>query len=54
MRKHQELGDCFLPLPTSGADASGRSTGKNQHLMIFLENAKDLPDMITCTGAEFW
>ena len=33
----------------------GRSTGKNPVLVIiFLENTREFPEIITSTGAKFW
>ena len=46
------MGDSYIT--TTGADALGRSTGKNPVLvMIFLENTSELPEIITSTGGDF-
>ena len=40
---------------TTGADASGCNIGKSSVLaIIFLENTRELPEMITNSGAKFW
>ena len=47
------MGDSFIT--TTGADASGRNTSKNQYwqsIIHFLEDTRESPEMITSTGAK--
>ena len=47
----QKIGDKYFT--TTGADASGRSTGKKPILaIIFQENAREFPESIASTGAK--
>ena len=47
------MGDWFFT--TTGADASGAQYRQKPVLvMIFLENTREFPEIITSTGAKFW
>ena len=46
------LGDWFST--TTGAGVSGRSTGKIQLVIIFLENARKFHEIFTSGGGKFW
>ena len=49
----ESLGDWFFT--TTGADAPGAQHREKPVLVIiFLENTRECPEIITSTGAEFW